>query len=86
LYKFLCGLFPNVYASKKAPYQIIRPILVGEIVQNKQKKVFFILFRGIWVPPNVPKKVLEGMQVEGKHVPMSKLEKKPLTKSSGPFL
>jgi hypothetical protein len=26
------------------------PILVGEIVQNKQKIVFYMLFWGIWAP------------------------------------
>jgi hypothetical protein len=63
---------------KISPYQIIRSILVGEIVQNNQKIVFFMLFWGIWAPPKGPKKVIKGPQVDRMYVPMSKLENKPL--------
>jgi hypothetical protein len=44
-----------------------------------------MLFWGIWAPPNGPKKVHKGPQADRMYVPMSKLEKKPLTKSLGVF-
>ena len=75
-----------VLAWKKAPNQINRPILVEEMIQNNQKIVFSVLFWGIWAPLNGPKKVLKGLQVGVMYGPMSKLKKKPLNKSIGPFL
>ena len=48
-------VWPNVLACKKDPYQINRPILIGEIVQNNHKIVFYA-FWGILAPPNGPKR------------------------------
>jgi hypothetical protein len=48
------------------------PILVGEIVENNQK-YFFMLFWGIWAPPNGRKKIHKGLQVGGGFVTMSEL-------------
>ena len=45
-----------------------------------------MLFRGFGAHSNGTKKVIKGRQVGGRYVPMSKLESKPLTKSSGLFL
>ena len=50
-----------------------RPILVGEMVQNNQKLVFFMLFWGIWAPQNGPKKVHKGPQVDEMYSLMSQL-------------
>jgi hypothetical protein len=63
----------------------MRPFLIGEIVLKKSENSFFMLDWGIWAPPNGPKKVHKGPQVDRMYVPMSKLENKPLTKSLGPF-
>jgi hypothetical protein len=47
--------------------------------------VFFFDLGVIWAPPNGPKKVSKGQQVEEMYGPMSMLENKPLTKLLGPF-
>jgi hypothetical protein len=63
-------------------------MLLGEMVQSNQKTVFYAVFAflgAIWAPPNRPKKVPKGLQVGEMYGPMSKLENKLLTKSSGPF-
>jgi hypothetical protein len=48
----------------KAPNQNIRPIILGEMVQNNQKTVYFLVFflsfGAIWAPLNRPKKVDKG--------------------------
>jgi hypothetical protein len=72
------------------PYQIIKPIFLGEIVRNNLKTVFmlgcfFFILGPFWAPPNGPKKVPEGPQVSGMYGPMSELKNKPLTKLLGPF-
>jgi hypothetical protein len=59
---------------------IIKSILEEKVVRTNQKIIFFLLFWGIWAPPNGPKKVLKSPQVGGMYVPMLRLEKKPLTK------
>jgi len=53
---------------------------------NQPENSFFMLFRGFGAHPNGPEKVIKGRQVGGRYVPMSKLENKPHTKSSGLFL
>jgi hypothetical protein len=45
-----------------------------------------MLFWGIWATPNGIKKLLKGPQVGVMYGPMSKLKKKPLNKSIGPFI
>ena len=47
---------------------------------------FFMLFGGIWAPPNGREKVQKGPQLGKMYLLVSKLENKPLTKSIGPFL
>jgi hypothetical protein len=61
---------PMSKLEKKAPNQINRPILVREMVQNNQKRLF-MHFWGIWAPPNGPKMVLKDLQVGRLFVPMS---------------
>jgi hypothetical protein len=51
---------PNVLALKQVANQIKRFIFVREMVLNNQKIVFFLLFWGIWAPPNGPKEVFKG--------------------------
>jgi len=70
---------------KIGPNQIIRPILLGEMVENNQKFFVLMLFLAIWALSNGPKKVLRGLQVGGMYGPISELENRPLTKSLGPF-
>jgi hypothetical protein len=43
-------VWPNVLACKKAPYQINRPILVGEMVQNNHKIVFYTILGHFGTP------------------------------------
>jgi hypothetical protein len=45
-----------------------------------------MLFWGIWLPQNGPKKVHRGPQVSRMYVPMLRLENRPLTISLSPFL
>jgi hypothetical protein len=63
--------------EKRPPNQIVRPIFLGEMVQNNQKIVYFMLFLAIWAPPNGPKKVHKGPQVGGMYGTMSELENRP---------
>jgi hypothetical protein len=42
------NVWPNVRAKKLAPNQIIRSILLGEMVQNNQKTVFLCCFWPFW--------------------------------------
>jgi hypothetical protein len=53
---------------------------------EQPQNTFFVLFRGIWVPPNEPEKVHTDPLVGGMYVSVSKLENWPLTQSIGPFL
>jgi hypothetical protein len=88
---------PMSKLKKKAPNQILRPILLGKMVQNNQKLCFLCCFFVIWRPfghPNGPKKVPKGSQVgnsamystmySAMYSAMYKLENKPLAKSLGP--
>jgi hypothetical protein len=55
---------------------MIRPIILGEMVQKKQKTGFcavFGHFGAIWPPPNGPIKVSKNPQVDKMYGPMSKL-------------
>jgi hypothetical protein len=61
-------------------------LYIWEKWSKTAQKWVFILVWGIWACPIGPKKVLEGPQVGGMYVPMSKLENRPLAKSLGPFL
>jgi hypothetical protein len=54
----------------------MRPIILGEMVQNNQKTVFYAVFdhfRAIWAPPRRLKKVAKGPQVGKIYNPMCKL-------------
>jgi hypothetical protein len=73
------GCISQCQSLKLGPNQIIRPILLGEMVKNNQK-IGFMLFLAILASPNGPKKILRGLQVGGMYGPMSGLEKRPLTK------
>jgi hypothetical protein len=55
------------------------------MVHNNQKIVFNAVL-GYLSTPIWTQKGTRMMEVGGMHGPMSKLEKKPLTKSIGPFL
>jgi hypothetical protein len=60
-----------------APYQIIRAILLGEMVQNNKKTDFYAVFshfRAILAPFKGLKKIHKGPQVGGMYGPMSELE------------
>jgi hypothetical protein len=69
---------------KIRPYQIIRPIALGEMIQNNQNKVVMLVL-AIVAPPNGHKRVCKGPQMSLMYGPLSKLEIKPHTKSLGPF-
>jgi hypothetical protein len=47
--------------------------------------LFSCYSEAIWAPPNGPKKVLKGLQVEYVYNLMYKLKNKRITKSLGPF-
>jgi hypothetical protein len=79
----LYGPISKLY--KKLFNQIIRLILLGEILQNNQKTGVFCNLGNIWAPPNVPKKVHKGLQMSGLYGLMSNLENNPLNKSLGLF-
>jgi hypothetical protein len=52
---------------------------------KQPKNSFFMMFWGILAPPNGPKKVHRGPQVDRMYVPMFNLENRPLAISLGPF-
>jgi hypothetical protein len=75
---------------KIIPNQVIRPILLEEMVQNNQKTWFlyavvFFHFGAILRPPNRPKKVLNSLQVGRMYGLMSNLKIRALAKSLGPL-
>jgi hypothetical protein len=75
-------------AQKKAPNQIIKPILLGKIVQNNQKTSFravFSILGPFGHPHRDPKREPKGPQVGETFGLMSKLKDKPLTKLLGLF-
>jgi hypothetical protein len=74
-------VWPNVRPLK----QIIRPVLLGEMVQKYQKIVFSYAVLAIWATPNGTKKVYKGPHVGRTYGPMLELENRALTKSLGPF-
>jgi hypothetical protein len=57
------------------------------MVHNNQK-IFFphAVLGHFWAPPNGPKKLCKGLHVGKIYGPIAELEKKPITKSIGPFL
>jgi hypothetical protein len=60
------GCMAPCLGYKKAPYQIIMPILLVEMVPNNQKTGFYAVFFNsvaIWAPPSEPKKVDKGPQI-----------------------
>jgi|TARA_B110001454_G_scaffold175630_1_gene167435 hypothetical protein len=74
---------------KISPNPIIRPILLGEIVQNNKRTGFYAVFYFILGPfghLKCPKKVLKGLHVARTYGPISKLENNPLNKLLGPFI
>jgi hypothetical protein len=79
------GIYGPVSKLKHNPNKILRPILLGEVVQKNQKIVFFILFLAICGPQNGPKMLHKGSQMGKMYGPMFKLKNKPLTKSLGPL-
>jgi hypothetical protein len=56
-------LWPKVKASKWAPYQIIRPILVREIVRNNQKNLFPCCFGVFELPQMDPKRYTKACKL-----------------------
>jgi hypothetical protein len=69
---------PNHYAhttKKNSPKQ----------PENSFYKAVLGHFQAICTPSNGPKRIQTGPQLGGTYGPMSKLKKKPLTKSLGPF-
>jgi ABC-type cobalt transport system substrate-binding protein len=57
-------VWPNILACKKDPYQINRPILVGEIVQNNHK-IFFYAILGHFGPPKWTQTIQKGLHLAG---------------------
>jgi ABC-type cobalt transport system substrate-binding protein len=57
-------VWPNILTYKKAPYQINRPILVGEMVQNNHKIVFYAIL-GHFGTLKWTQKVPKGLQLAG---------------------
>ena len=62
-------VWPNILACKKDPYQINRPILVGEVVQNNHK-IVFMLFGAFW-HPQMDSKDTKRLAFSWMHGPMS---------------
>jgi hypothetical protein len=56
-------VWPKCLGLKISPNQIIRPILLGEMVQNNQKKrSLYAVFLSFWGHFETPKKTQKGTQ------------------------
>jgi hypothetical protein len=83
-------MYAQCLSLKKVPNQIIRPILIREIVQNNQKTGFFCCFSLLfWGHLGILKMNQKGYPNARKWArcmaQCQNFKNKPLTKSSGPF-
>jgi hypothetical protein len=72
---------PMPYTIPASVSSMIR-IRHGQFVPGRNRKSKSARF-AIWAPPNEPKKINKGLQVGRMYGPISKLKKKPITKSLG---